>query len=191
MRGPERHRIIQNTGWSSIPLCYRITFLCAPWITHQTAFVGICSVSLIYPQCDIERSEESSSVMKGEKAVGTGVQSPAVNSGFLASIPGGQLALHCREPSCSVGCLQHPWPVTFSKLGKSKKRKSLGIYVYLWVSHIFVQQKPTQHCKAIILQLKKKIAKTKSFQHDQMYLTHPLRTSAFALLLTFSPNSSV
>jgi len=30
--------------------------------------------------------------------------------------------------------------------------KSEGIYVYLWLIH--VMQKPTQYCKAIILQLK-------------------------------------
>ena len=29
-----------------------------------------------------------------------------------------------------------------------------GIYVYLWLIHIDVWQKPTQYCKAIILQLK-------------------------------------
>jgi len=29
-------------------------------------------------------------------------------------------------------------------------------YVYLWLIHVVVWQKPTQHCKAIILQLKKK-----------------------------------
>ena len=29
-----------------------------------------------------------------------------------------------------------------------------GIYVYLWLIHVDVWQKPTQHCKAIILQLK-------------------------------------
>ena len=29
-----------------------------------------------------------------------------------------------------------------------------GMYVYLWLIHIVVWQKPTQHCKAIILQLK-------------------------------------
>ena len=33
--------------------------------------------------------------------------------------------------------------------------KRQGIYVYLWLIHI-VWQKPTQRCKAIILQLKKK-----------------------------------
>ena len=29
-----------------------------------------------------------------------------------------------------------------------------GIYVYLWLIHIDVWQKPTQYCKALILQLK-------------------------------------
>ena len=30
-----------------------------------------------------------------------------------------------------------------------------GLYVYLWLIHIVKWQKPTQHCKAIILQFKK------------------------------------
>ena len=30
-----------------------------------------------------------------------------------------------------------------------------GIYLYLWLIHVDVWQKPTQYCKAIILQLKK------------------------------------
>ena len=29
-----------------------------------------------------------------------------------------------------------------------------GIYVYMWLSHTFLQQKSTQPCKAIILQFK-------------------------------------
>ena len=29
-----------------------------------------------------------------------------------------------------------------------------GTYVYLWLIHVVVWQKPTQHCKAIIIQLK-------------------------------------
>ena len=37
--------------------------------------------------------------------------------------------------------------------GKSKKE---GIYVYIWLIHFILQQKLTQHCKATILQLKKK-----------------------------------
>jgi len=28
-------------------------------------------------------------------------------------------------------------------------------YAYLWLIHVDIWQKPTQHCKAIILQLKK------------------------------------
>ena len=31
--------------------------------------------------------------------------------------------------------------------------KREGMYVYLWLIHIIVWQKPTQYCKAIILQL--------------------------------------
>ena len=27
-------------------------------------------------------------------------------------------------------------------------------HIYLWLSHVFVWQKPTQHCKVIILQLR-------------------------------------
>ena len=30
-----------------------------------------------------------------------------------------------------------------------------GIYLYLWLIHVDVWQKATQHCKAIILQLKR------------------------------------
>ena len=32
--------------------------------------------------------------------------------------------------------------------------KREGMYVYLWLIHVDVWQKPTQYCKAIILQLK-------------------------------------
>ena len=35
--------------------------------------------------------------------------------------------------------------------GKFKKE---GTYVYLWLTHADVWQKSTQHCKAIVLQLK-------------------------------------
>ena len=37
--------------------------------------------------------------------------------------------------------------------------KREGTYVYLWLIHADIQQKPTQCCKTIILQLKKKIKK--------------------------------
>ena len=38
------------------------------------------------------------------------------------------------------------------EVGRRFKRE--GVYVYLWLMHVRVWQKPTQHCKAIILQLK-------------------------------------
>ena len=38
------------------------------------------------------------------------------------------------------------------KVGGRFKRE--GTYVYLWLIHVDAWQKPTQYCKAIILQLK-------------------------------------
>ena len=43
-------------------------------------------------------------------------------------------------------------------VGGSKRR---GIYIYLWLFHVVVWEKPTQHYKAIILQLKVKKKKKK------------------------------
>ena len=36
------------------------------------------------------------------------------------------------------------------EMGQRFKRE--GIYVYLWLTHVDVWQKPAQYCKAIILQ---------------------------------------
>ena len=41
--------------------------------------------------------------------------------------------------------------------GVGGKFKRKGIYAYLLLIHVVVWQKPMQHCKAIILQLKKKL----------------------------------
>ena len=41
-------------------------------------------------------------------------------------------------------------------MGRTRKLRRESICVYLWLIHIVVWQKLTQHCKAIILQLKKK-----------------------------------
>ena len=38
--------------------------------------------------------------------------------------------------------------------------KGEGTYVYLWLTHVDVQQKSNQYCKAIILQLKINLKKT-------------------------------
>jgi len=39
------------------------------------------------------------------------------------------------------------------RLGERFRRE--GTYVFLWLMHVVVWQKPTQHCKVIILQLKR------------------------------------
>ena len=41
------------------------------------------------------------------------------------------------------------------KLGGRFKRERA--YVYLWLTHVDIWQKPTQYCKAIIIQIKKLI----------------------------------
>ena len=38
--------------------------------------------------------------------------------------------------------------------GVGGRFKREGTYVYLWLIHVDVWQKPTQYCKAIIIQLK-------------------------------------
>ena len=55
---------------------------------------------------------------------------------------------------------------------KGGRFKRLGIYVYLWLIHVDVWQKPIQYCKAIIPQLKvntffKKRQNKKCFQSDK------------------------
>ena len=34
-----------------------------------------------------------------------------------------------------------------------KEFEKEGTYVYLWLIHVYAWQKPTQYCKAVILQL--------------------------------------
>ena len=50
--------------------------------------------------------------------------------------------------------------------------KREGIYVYLWLIHVEVQQKTTKFCKAIILQFKNKLIK------KIKYMCHYLTESA-------------
>ena len=40
------------------------------------------------------------------------------------------------------------------RVGEREVQDGQNIYIYLWLSHVFVWQKPTQHCKVIILQLR-------------------------------------
>ena len=53
-------------------------------------------------------------------------------------------------------------------VGEKFKRK--GTHVYVWLIHLVVWQKPTQHCEAIILQLKKNLFCLKINMHE--ILTH-------------------
>ena len=46
--------------------------------------------------------------------------------------------------------------------GRLKRER---IHVHLWLIHTVAQQKPTQHCKAIILQLKKKTKLNDAHHH--------------------------
>ena len=46
--------------------------------------------------------------------------------------------------------------------------RSEGTYVYLWLIHVDVWPKPTQYCKAIILQLKL------NFFKRELIITHPI-----------------
>ena len=41
--------------------------------------------------------------------------------------------------------------------------KGEGTYIYLWLIHVVIWQKPSQFCKAIILQLKQKNKYIKKF----------------------------
>ena len=55
------------------------------------------------------------------------------------------------------------------EVGRRFKRE--GIYVYLWLIYVEVQQKTVKFCKAIILQLKSKLIKKKK---KKLLQTHPL-----------------
>ena len=67
--------------------------------------------------------------------------------------------------------------------------KREGTYAYLWLMHIDVWQKPTQYCKAIVLQLKTKQNKTLSaYLRNPWYLVidfqSPSREEIHRLLIT-------
>ena len=51
--------------------------------------------------------------------------------------------------------------------GMEESLKGEGTRVYLWLIHVVVWQKPTQHCKAIILQLKINFKKDSDFCFPQ------------------------
>ena len=47
-----------------------------------------------------------------------------------------------------------------------KRESSGGAYVYLWLIHVDVWQKPTQYCKAIILLVKLRKKKKESVRDE-------------------------
>ena len=51
--------------------------------------------------------------------------------------------------------------------GGGRRFKKEGAYVYSWLIHIVVGQKPTQHCKTTIFQLKNK-TKHKMDSHSKL-----------------------
>ena len=55
-------------------------------------------------------------------------------------------------------------PEGWAGVGVETRLKREGTHVYLWLIHPVVRQKPTQHYKAIIPQLKMKIKKNFNLQ---------------------------
>ena len=66
-------------------------------------------------------------------------------------------------------------------MGGRLKRE--GKCVYLWLIHVVVWQKLAQHCKAIILQLKKKNKNPKTAWLPSPY-TYPKNTSLMGMAVT-------
>ena len=64
-----------------------------------------------------------------------------------------RVGTYCISQRAQLGALWKPGGVRWGWMRRRLKKE--GIYVYLWLIQVLVQQKPTQHCKAIILQFKK------------------------------------
>jgi len=63
--------------------------------------------------------------------------------------------------------------------GARRQVQERGTYIYLWLIHVDIWQKPTQYCKAILLQLKRN--KLKKFCQT----IHPIKTWADDLNIHF------
>ena len=61
--------------------------------------------------------------------------------------------------------------------------KSEGTYAYLWLIHTVIGQKPTQHCKTIILQLKINVKKTEENPTDMTVYAQPISNRIEILIL--------
>ena len=60
----------------------------------------------------------------------------------------------CIRQGAQPGALLNKLEVWDGAMGIGGRFKWEGIYIYLWLIHVVVWQKPIQHCKVIILQLK-------------------------------------
>jgi len=56
-----------------------------------------------------------------------------------------------KEPKPGLGDNREGWDGIG---GRREVQEGGNIYIYLWLIHVDVWQKPTQYCKAIILELK-------------------------------------
>ena len=54
-------------------------------------------------------------------------------------------------------------------MGSGRSLKREGTYIYLWLIHVDIWQKPTQYCKTIILQLKIKFKKINGFTQRKVF----------------------
>ena len=63
-----------------------------------------------------------------------------------------RVGTYCISQRAQLGALWKPGGVRWGWMRRRLKKE--GIYVYLQMIYVVVQQKPTQHCKATILQLK-------------------------------------
>ena len=61
--------------------------------------------------------------------------------------------------------------------------KMEGTYVYLWLIHVLVWQKPTPHCKAIIIQLKINVKNCKKKKKEKE-LSLPIMTKFLLISLS-------
>ena len=70
----------------------------------------------------------------------------------------------CKQLYCTAKIFDSYYSKKDYKYSKKKKKTphlpigvrdgKVGTYVHLWLMHVDVWQKPTQYCKAVILQLK-------------------------------------
>ena len=64
------------------------------------------------------------------------------------------MGICCVTQGTQIGALQQPREGTEEREVRGRLKRE-GTYVYAWLIHGYICQKPTQYCKAIILLLKR------------------------------------